>query len=188
MADCGQLSPAPEPARASSRRTGKVSHHSVLPSRTNQGRAWERAQPIRGRADWSLPCSAWAPVQSRPQHTAQTSSKHWTIFWTWLYLMKLQTLNRFYYFLFHLSCELLLGNASSSLMKSDSPWGLCQCFGPGWVRIYVTGRAGVRAALPLLEERKAAPRMQSHLAQIFHTKIVGGRKAANIFVDNIRGR
>ena len=91
-------------------------------------------------------------------------------------------------FPFYLSCELLLGNASSSLMKSDSPWGLCQCFGPGWVRIYVTGRAGVRAALPLLEERKAAPRMQSHLAQIFHTKIVGGKKAANIFVDNIRGR
>ena len=51
-----------------------------------------------------------------------------------------------------------------------------------------TGWRHYRAALPLLEERKAAPRMQSHLAQIFHTKIVGGKKAANIFVDNIRGR
>ena len=36
---------------------------------------------------------------------------------------------------------------SSALMKSDSPWGLCQCFGPGWVRIYVTGRAGVTPEL-----------------------------------------
>ena len=178
-----QLQSQLEPALGGQGRSATTQSSHQWPIRTEP----ERAQPIRGRADWSLPCSAWAPVQSRPQHTAQTSSKHWTIFLTWLYLMKLQTLNRFYYFLFHLSCE-LLRNASSSLMKSDSPWGLCQCFGPGWVRIYVTARAGVRAALPLLEERKAAPRMQSHLAQIFHTKIVGGRKAANIFVDNIRGR
>ena len=103
MADCGQLSPAPEPARASSRRTGKVSHQSVLTSVTNQSWAWEGAQPIRGRADWSLACLAWASVQSRPQHTTQIGSKHWTIFLTWLYLMQLLTLDKFY--CFHSICH-----------------------------------------------------------------------------------
>ena len=103
MADCGQLSPAPEPARASSRRTGKVSHQSVLTSVTNQSRNWEGAQPIRDQADWSLACLAWASVQSRPQHTTQIGSKHWTIFLTWLYLMQLPTLDKFY--CFHSICH-----------------------------------------------------------------------------------
>ena len=96
-----QLQSQLEPALGGQGRSATTQSSHQWPIRTEP----EQAQPIRGRADWSLPCSAWAPVQSRPQHTTQTSSKHWTICLTWLYLMKLLTLNRFYrfYSIWHVS-------------------------------------------------------------------------------------